>query len=200
MKKNILHKATDMFITLGFKSVTMDDLANEMGISKKTIYKHYKNKTTLVEAASLNLFEAISEGINHIYDEKHNPIAELYEIKNFVRVYLKNENSSPQYQLQKYYPKIYKSLKAKQFDVMHSCVIDNLNRGIDDEIFRNTIDVEFISRLYFSSMSTIKDIELFPQSLFSINTSMENFLEYHIRGISTDKGIQLLNNLITKSE
>lgn len=200
MKENILHKATDMFITLGFKSVTMDDLANEMGISKKTIYKHFKNKTTLVEASSFSLFETVASGINQIYDEKHNPIAELYEIKNFVRVYLKYENSSPQYQLQKYYPKIYKSLKAKQFDVMHSCVIDNLNRGIEIGLFRSSIDVEFIARLYFSNMSIIKDIELFPQNLFSVNTSMENYLEYHIRGISTDKGLLLLNNLITKSE
>jgi hypothetical protein len=83
---------------------------------------------------------------------------------------------------------------------MQECVTDNLNRGIKEELYRKTIDVAFISRLYFSSMISIKDIDLFPQQLFSINTLMENYLEYHLRGISTEKGLQLLNNLILKPE
>lgn len=199
MRENILLKATDMYITLGFKSVTMDDLANEMGISKKTIYKHFKNKTELVSAAALGLFELISGGINFICAKKDNPIEELYEIKKFVMFHLKDEKSSPQYQLQKYYPEIYKNLKCKQFDVMQECVTENLNRGIAEGLYRKTIDVAFISRLYFSGMISIKDIDLFPQQLFSISTLMENYLEYHLRGISTDKGLQLLNNLISKS-
>ncbi|PHS10581.1 MAG: TetR family transcriptional regulator [Kordia sp.] len=196
MKENILLKATDMFITLGFKSVTMDDLATEMGISKKTIYKHYKNKTELVEASALALFKLISEGINIISARKSNPIEELYEIKKFVMFHLKDEKSSPQYQLQKYYPEIYKNLKCKQFDVMQECVTDNLNRGIEEALYRSTINVSIISRLYFSGMISIKDQELFPQELFSINTLMENYLEYHLRGISTEKGLHLLNQLV----
>jgi len=116
MKEKILLKATDLFLNLGFKSVTMDDLAKEMGISKKTIYSHYENKTKLVEETTMNLFWVISNGIDDIVSQKHNPIEELYEIKKFVMSRLKDEKASPQYQLQKYYPKIYQTLREKQFE------------------------------------------------------------------------------------
>jgi AcrR family transcriptional regulator len=66
MKDQILTKATDLFLTLGFKSVTMDDIASEMGISKKTIYLHYSNKDQLVEDSTMHLFETISGGIDQI--------------------------------------------------------------------------------------------------------------------------------------
>ncbi|MGI9550098.1 MAG: TetR/AcrR family transcriptional regulator, partial [Aurantibacter sp.] len=104
MKTKILEKATELFLNLGFKSVTMDDLAREMGISKKTIYSHFENKTHLVEACTLHLFNTISQGIDYICSLGKNPIEELYEIKKFAMLHLKDEKSSPQYQLQKYYP------------------------------------------------------------------------------------------------
>ena len=66
MKDQILEKATEMFLTLGFKSVTMDDIASEMGISKKTIYQHFSNKDSLIKATTSNLFERISCGIDEI--------------------------------------------------------------------------------------------------------------------------------------
>lgn len=93
MKEQILNKATDMFLTLGFKSVTMDDIANEMGISKKTIYQHFSNKDSLVKAVTTNLFEDISCGIDQIILANKNPIEELFAIKDFVLKNLKDENT-----------------------------------------------------------------------------------------------------------
>ena len=101
------------FLTLGFKSVTMDDLAREMGISKKTIYSHFENKTKMVEETTMHMFNTISCGIDQIVCLKKNPIEELYEIKRFVMMRLKDEKTSPIYQLQKYYPKIFETLKNK---------------------------------------------------------------------------------------
>jgi len=115
-----------MFLNLGFKSVTMDDIANSSGISKKTIYAHFKNKTELVVAVTLNIFDVVKRGIDVIHEQQQNPIIELFEIKRFVMEHLKDEKSSPQYQLQKYYPKIFKNLKLKQFDVMHGLIKENL--------------------------------------------------------------------------
>ncbi len=63
MRENIIHKSSELFLTLGFKSVTMDDIANAMGISKKTIYVHFSNKTKLVEAVTFTVFENICNGI-----------------------------------------------------------------------------------------------------------------------------------------
>mgnify|MGYP000232550865 FL=1 len=81
MKDQILIKATDMFLTLGYKSVTMDDIAAEMGISKKTIYQHFGNKDELVNESTLHLFETISYGIDEICGLDKNPIEELFLIK-----------------------------------------------------------------------------------------------------------------------
>ena len=83
MKDKIIIKSTELFLNLGFKSVTMDDIANEMGISKKTIYVYFKNKTKLVEAATFHLFDVICGGIDCIFNKSSNPIEELYDIKMF---------------------------------------------------------------------------------------------------------------------
>lgn len=200
MKEKILDKATDMFLNLGFKSVTMDDLAQEMGISKKTIYTHYANKTALVQECTAHLFSAISAGINQICSLNKNPIEELYDIKRFVMVNLKDEKSSPQYQLQKYYPKIHATLRDKQFEVMQDCVLDNINRGIEKDIYREGLNVEFISRIYFSGITSIKDHRLFPMEKFPMQDLMDNYLEYHIRGIVTPKGRKVLNEIINSNQ
>ncbi|MFD2822291.1 TetR/AcrR family transcriptional regulator [Lacinutrix iliipiscaria] len=196
MREKIIHVASDLFITYGFKSVTMDDIANKIGISKKTIYQHFDNKTMLVEAVTVSLFEFISEGINEIVKQEKNPIEETFDIKRFIMEHLKDEKSSPQYQLQKYYPKIYESIKEKQSCVMEECVTENLNRGIKLGLYRDTIDVDFTSRIYFNSMIAIKDKNLFPLKKFSMNMLMEHFLEYHLRGICTEKGFKTLNQFI----
>lgn len=200
MRDKILVNATELFLTYGFKSITMDDISNHIGISKKTIYQHFENKTTLVEAVSLFVFDTISCGISGICALKKNPIEEIYDIKQFVQNHLKDEKSSPQYQLQKYYPKIFNTLKKKQFEVMQDCVTDNLNRGIEQGLYRNSIHVDFISRIYFNCMISLKDKELFPLNNFSMNTLMDYYLEYHLRGICTDKGIQTLNKFITSNQ
>lgn len=199
LKDNILHKATDLFLNLGFKSVTMDDLAHELGISKKTIYSHFDNKTQLVEECTMNLFCSISEGIDHICSLGKNPIEELYEIKKFVMLHLKDERSSPQFQLQKYYPQIHNTLRNKQFEVMRGCIIENLKKGIKQEIYRENLNIEFVSRIYFAGVTSIKDHTLFPAELFPMSALMDDYLEYHLRGIVKPKGRQILNEIINSN-
>ncbi|SEL24160.1 transcriptional regulator, TetR family [Aquimarina amphilecti] len=196
MKEKIIEKANDMFLSFGFKSVTMDDLASELGISKKTIYAHFQNKTKLVEATTDHLFCTISDGIDSILEENKEPIEELYAIKAFVMYHLKDEKTSPQYQLQKYYPRIHSSLKVRQFETMQECVIENLERGIKTGVFRENIDIEIISRLYFMGMTGIKDQEMFPIQHFPVSKLMTDYLEYHVRGIATEKGLKILDNLL----
>ncbi|TJY34621.1 TetR/AcrR family transcriptional regulator [Pontimicrobium aquaticum] len=200
MREKIIHKSADLFLNYGFKSVTMDDIANALGISKKTIYQHFENKTKLVEATTLSMFSTIAYGIDCICALEKNPIEEIYDIKRFVSEHLKNEKSSPQFQLQKYYPKIFNTLKNKQFEVMYQCVKANLNRGMDIGIYRTTINVDFVTRIYFNCMLAIKDDNLFPSTTFSKNMLMENYLEYHLRGICTSKGLDILSKIIQKNQ
>ena len=200
MRTKIIQKAVELFLTLGFKSVTMDDIAHEMGISKKTIYVHFANKTKLVEAVTFELFETICDGIDGICEASHNPIEELYDVKMFVMHHLKNEQSSPQFQLKKYYPQIHEVLKVKQFEKMHDSVRDSLQKGIDTELFRSNINVDFISRMYFNGMMGIKDDAIFPKEIYNMDYLMESYLEYHLRAIVTDKGLTTLNKFITSNQ
>ena len=84
---------------------------------KKQFMLILANKTELVKTVTLHIFDIVSKGVDLIHAQEQNPIIELFEIKRFVMKHLKDEKSSPQYQLQKYYPKIYKTLKQKQFKV-----------------------------------------------------------------------------------
>ena len=196
MRENIISKAEELFLSFGFKSVTMDDIANAMGISKKTIYAHFANKTELVEVVTFSILDHISDGIDRINAASINPIEELYDIKMYVMNYFRNERVSPQYQLKKYYPQIFERLKIKQFEKMHSSVENSLKMGMDTGLFRPDIDINFISRLYFNGMTAIRDISVFPEQLFDKNYLFESYLEYHLRAIVTKSGLNLLNNYI----
>ncbi|MCF4100309.1 TetR/AcrR family transcriptional regulator [Gillisia sp. M10.2A] len=196
MREKILEKAAEMFLNIGFKSVTMDDIANELGISKKTIYTHFSTKSKLVEAAALYIFDTISTGIKAISKQELNVVEETYAIKNFALTHLKSEKSSPLYQLNKYYPKVAAVLREKQFEVMQDCVVENLQRGIASGHYRKDIPIPFISRIYFAGITGIKDNNLFPIEDFGVIPLMENYLEYHVRAIVTEKGLTTLNKLI----
>ena len=116
MKDLILEKTRELFLTIGFKSITMDNIANAMGVSKKTIYNFFENKTELVNEVTNYMFVSITGGITEIKKTSDDPISELYDINLFLIKYLKRESVSPLYQLEKYYPKIHQNLNNKQFE------------------------------------------------------------------------------------
>lgn len=198
MRNQIIHIAGELFLNYGFKSVTMDEIAQAMGISKKTIYVHFPTKTKLVETVTFTLFETICTKIDTICETSINPIMELYDVKMCVMQFLKDEKKSPQFQLKKYYPKIYSKLHKRQFDKMQKSVQTSLQKGVDLGLFRKNIPIDFISRLYFNGMTGIKDQDIFPSNTFSMPFLMENYLEYHLRAIVTAKGLQILQQIINK--
>ncbi len=198
MKEKILEKASDMFLTFGFKSVTMDDIAAELGMSKKTIYAHFSTKLKLVQAATFYVLDNINETICTVCSGNFDPIEEIFTIKSMVHDQLKNEKSSPAYQLQKYYPKIFKQVKDKQFDSVNVCIIENLKRGIKDGYYRKDFNIDLISRFYFSGNMSLTNYELFPLDAYGISQLKDAFLEYHIRAIATEKGLNTLINILKK--
>ena len=200
MKEQIRDRATDLFLERGFKSVTMDDLANEMGISKKTIYAEYANKTDLVQDCVMNKFCSMSNGIDAIIALDKNPILELYEIKKYVLSHLKDEKSSPQYQLSKYYPTVFEQMKSLHYEKMSGCIRSNIERGIAQGIYRNSLNVEFVARIYFTGVNSIKDQNMFPITLFPVRELMDIYLEYHLRGIVTPEGRKILNEIINSNQ
>ncbi len=198
MKEKILHKASEMFLNLGFKSVTMDDIASELGMSKKTIYSHFPTKLKLVQATSFFVLDNVNEAICSIRSNNLNPIEEVFTIKSVINNHLKNEKSSPYHQLQKYYPKIFKQLNDKQFESVNQCVVENLQRGIEQGYYRKELKLDLITRFYFSGNMSLTNKELFPLNTYGMTALKDAFLDYHIRAIATEKGLNTLLNLLEK--
>lgn len=200
MKNEILQKATKMFLDLGFKSVTMDDLAKELAISKKTIYSIYSNKSELVEDCTFHLSEAIYAAVRDLMNEQRHPIDELFGMRSIVLRFLNNEKNAPQYQLQKYFPRLFKRLKDRQLMIMREFLMRNLERGVREGVYRADLNPELVFRLHFFTYFTLKDQDLFPEKLIDPNTAILEHLKYHIRGISTPEGLKFLEEYLKEQQ
>ncbi|MGJ8683723.1 MAG: TetR/AcrR family transcriptional regulator [Nonlabens sp.] len=196
LKPQILDTSIDLFLTLGFKSVTMDEIAAKLGVSKKTLYAHFKNKSQLVEESSVHICNHICGAVDEIMDSNtENPIEQLYTVKKFVMKQLKGDDTSPMYQLHKYYPEVHKKLTDIQFSHMNNCINRNVSKGIEQGLYRDNIDANFISRIYFIGIQGIKNLQFFPTDQFPVQSLFEQYLEYHLRGIVTPAGRQILNQI-----
>lgn len=200
MKKNIIDISMLLFLNQGFKSVTMDDIANEMGISKKTIYAHFENKTKLIEAVAFQLFSQICFRVETISIRSKNPIEELYSIIIYVTQYLKDEKSSTQNQLKKYYFKIHQTLKFMVCEKIHLYITDCLRRGLEIGVFKHKINTDFISRMFYLGMKSINDDISFPPNKYQTHYLIECYTEYHLQAIVSKKGKKMLNNLTKINE
>lgn len=198
MKEEIVQKGTELFLKVGFKSVTMDDISAAMGISKKTIYEYFDNKETLVKCCAEQHFLKIIEVFKKIRTHSENPILELFLIKKEVLKHLSNATTSPQYQLQKFYAAIYNDLKKKEFELMGTMFRQSLQKGISMGLYRADIDLDFITRIYFNGIAGIRNIELFPLEVYRIDALISSFFEYHLRAITTPKGMELFKSLTLK--
>ena len=194
MKKKIVDQSIQLFLQYGYKSVTMDDIAKHMGVSKKTIYVHFPTKNQLVEQSALNHLDGIIKRINVISKQSKDPIIELYQIKKEALNHLSSEKNSPQYQLQKYYPSLYSKLKEKEFSALSGLFSNSIQEGIQTGIFRKDIDVDFVVRIFFNGIRGITNIKLFPIEIYKIEDLLLNFSEYHLRALCTHKGIIKLDN------
>jgi hypothetical protein len=145
------------------------------------------------------LFEHISTGISCICDGEKNPIEEMFAIKEFSRSALQDEKSSPHYQLQRYYPKIFAVLVRKQFQTIQDCTQNNLKRGIELGLYRPDIDLAFVTRIFFAGFNAVRHEELFPSENFDKNKLFNLHLAYHLRGIATPKGVEIIDQITAQS-
>lgn len=193
MEKEIVLTASSLFLQYGYKAVTMDDIAEHMHISKKTIYQFFSDKTSLVRSAVFHVFEEVKDKIIAIQSSFENPIIALYESKKIAVEVLGGKEKSPQYQLQKYYPSVYTEIRKKELSALGETFRMSLKKGMESGLFRTSLDTEFITRIYFNGFGGLKDIELFPPEETDINLIIGKYIDYHLRAIVTPKGLKFLD-------
>ncbi len=187
-------KATELFLKLGFKSVTMDEIAQESGVSKKTIYQHFKNKTELIQFCVSEAMQQISAGICAIKELKLNAVEEQLMVKDVILEQVKNEKTSPHLQLQRYYPGIYKNTRKEHFKLVYQNVYDNIEKGIAEGLYRKNINIDVITRMHFICALELKNQDIFPSEEYSIKETMNTYIENYLRSIVTPKGLEILEH------
>ena len=186
MRDKIIKKATDMFLKLGFKSVTMDDIACELCISKKTIYKYFSNKELLIEEGTREVHKEIYEIINQIISKKYNAIQENFEIRKMFKEMFKSTETSPLYQLKKHYPQIYEVVMHREIDECKSVFIQNIKKGIEEGFYRENINIDTFVRFYYTLIFSINENTKSEKEAFALEMEA---LEYHTRAMATPVGI-----------
>lgn len=194
MKEKIINKAKDMFLRLGFKSITMDDIACEMCISKKTIYKYFANKELLIQESTQVLHKEVHEIITEIISRDYNAIEENFQIRKMFADMFKSTDTSPIYQLKKHYPEVYEKAIEYQVQECESCFKQNIEKGIAQGLYRKDINIEVYVKLYYALISTINENTRSEREAAALEMEA---LEYHTRAMATEKGIaELEKNLL----
>jgi AcrR family transcriptional regulator len=187
MKEKIIRKASDMFLKLGFKSITMDDIASEMCISKKTIYKFFSNKELLVRESTAHIHKQLHETIDSVLQMNHTAIEENFKIrKMFSEMFKSSADSSSIYQLKKHYPEIYEKVMLREINECSMWFRQNILKGIQNGLYRPDLDIDTYVKFYYILIFNINE-----------NTSSEKeaqkleleALEYHTRAMATQAGI-----------
>jgi len=195
MREKIMSKASDLFMKLGFKSVTMDDIAGEMCISKKTIYKFFSNKEILIEEITGMIHSEIHEIVGQIVALNYNAIEENFEIRKMFKEMFKSADTSPVYQLKKHYPSIFEKVMEKEINECNTLFKNNIEKGIAQGLYRKEIPVETFVKFYYNLIFSIKEQTVSEKEAQKLELQI---LEYHTRAIATLEGIaelekQLLN-------
>ncbi|WP_298391683.1 TetR/AcrR family transcriptional regulator [Flavobacterium sp.] len=186
MKDKIIKKATDMFLKLGFKSVTMDDIACEMCISKKTIYKYFSNKEKLIEEGTEVIHQKIHSLMDEVVSKDFNAIEENFEMRQMFKEMFKSFDHSPAYQLKKHYPEIYEKMMENEIQDCHKMFSQNIIKGIQQKLYRQDTDVEAATKFYYTLIFSINETTLLESDAYTLEGKA---LEYHTRAIATEKGI-----------
>ncbi|MDM1395738.1 TetR/AcrR family transcriptional regulator [Myroides odoratimimus] len=200
METQILEKATQMFLSQGFKTVTMDDIAAELSISKKTIYQHYASKPELIEKALASINAKFLITLEQTLKEGREAIPEILAAHDDINQTFLIDSSACFYQLTKYYPKLAQKQKIFHEKKYVRLIEQNLEKGIKEGVYRSEIDIDYVARFHIASLVAIEDLDYFPDSDYSHLEIHALHLEYHIRSIATEKGLKIFKELTQKNK
>lgn len=193
MEKNeLLTQIATIILRLGIKSVTMDDLARELGVSKKTLYAHFGDKRTMVQAlvtSHVAQDKAICERERQVAE---NAIDEMFRVTSFVAERIKGANPTFFYDLKLSYPKAYKTMQDYKWNYVLSVILENINKGQAQGLYLDDLDTEVVARVYLQNMDAVFGGELFNGLNKSPYQLFLDLFQLHMRGIASVKGLEVL--------
>lgn len=198
MKESILEKSTELFNRSGIRAVTMDDVAKNLFISKKTLYQYFGDKDELVETivkAQIKLTE-----INCVEFRKKagNAVEEMILILEFVNAYFARRNPTAFHDLQRFYPRAWAHFTHHKENFLRKSIADNLKRGMKEKLYRTDMDFEIVSRLRMEQIECVFNNQLFPAEKFNLQRVHLHSMKLYMFGIVSLKGHQLINKYLSK--
>lgn len=199
VKERILKTAVDLFWRYGVKSITMDDIAKELGISKKTIYQHFNDKDAIVKEVVEQELACEKIDIERLEAEANDPIEEVLRTSDYIQASFGTISPVLLHDLKKYHPKAWGLFQKHKHEHIIQGIIDNLRRGIGLGYYRDNINVDVLARMRVEQIEMAFDPAIFPTQKFSIIDVHVQLIHHFLRGILTDKGFTLYNTYIDKS-
>ena len=196
MKEEIVKRALNDFMQYGFKTFTMDDLANKMGMSKKTLYEHFPSKSDLVEATLDYALEMSCKNADTFVQGEGSVIENVYRNQKKVQEVFNINSDRPIWELQKYYPKTYERMES-EFDKSDALFIDKLlEKGWKEGLFRKDINVDFY-KIFYTSVQRLRSItRTFPEREFPFWETIYTIIEYFFRILVNEKGLKELERVL----
>ncbi len=195
IRDSIIHASTRLFLKYGVKSVSMDDIARHIGVSKKTIYTFIANKKDLVGVVVKAYIEEEKKSIAEISKTSASAVAEMVGIANFALQSLRSMNPSMVYDLKKYHNQSWQIIQKEHFQFIERIIKDNITRGIEEGFYRAELNSTIISKLYVSIGNLMLDQDIFPVEMYPRDKLYENIVTYHLFGILNPRGIKEFNKI-----
>lgn len=170
----------------------MDDLARELSISKKTIYKFVCNKNELVQLCCAHSVDRISADVFRIQTESDNAFDELLRIDGMVREHLRIQLHQLEHQLSRYYPRTHRRLNEERRRMVLDFNRRNLKRGIEEGLYRADIDIEIVAHIYLGKMQMLKEESVRQTDESALMHLLDEALKYHLRAIVSEAGLRFL--------
>jgi AcrR family transcriptional regulator len=198
IKERILVKSHEQFNRFGIRSVSMDDIAAALGMSKKTLYQHFADKEELVSAC----FSQVMEHNRHqcLIDQQRaeNPIHEIFLAFDMTQEMFANMNPVVLYEMEKYHPTAFKKFHEFKYGFLYKIIVNNLERGIKDELYRPDIDVDVMARYRIESVMLPFNATIFPNNRTHLIHIEQQIFEHFLHGLATAKGQKLIQKYKTQ--
>lgn len=198
--QRILTEAHAMFMQLGFRSVSMDDIAARLGISKKTIYQHYADKDELVVAVVKYEFETGQETCFADRDRAENAVHEIFLALDMVVEMFRNMNLSIIHDLQKYHPRAYQLFIQYKDEFVYDIIRTNIHRGQREGVYRTEVNGEIIARFRVETMLLPLLPTFAPASKFTPVQLEEEITMHYLHGLVNAKGLKYITKYLSERQ